>query len=203
ALDEVDLTIFAGEKVGIVGPNGSGKTTLLKVIVGITNASKGSVKTAGKVVSLIDLEAGFHPDLTGEENIFLNGMIIGMTKQEIEERFAEIVAFADIGDFIDSPLYTYSEGMKLRLGFAVAVHADPDVLILDEGITVGDVNFKIKSEKKIKEFFKAKKTILVVTHWVEFLQKNCNRIITMEHGQIINDGDTRLLAPFFVPKTTN
>ncbi len=199
----MDLTIFAGEKVGIVGPNGSGKTTLLKVIVGITNASKGSVKTAGKVVSLIDLEAGFHPDLTGEENIFLNGMIIGMTKQEIEERFAEIVAFADIGDFIDSPLYTYSEGMKLRLGFAVAVHADPDVLILDEGITVGDVNFKIKSEKKIKEFFKAKKTILVVTHWVEFLQKNCNRIITMEHGQIINDGDTRLLAPFFVPKTTN
>lgn len=187
ALDAIDLTIYKGQKVGIVGPNGSGKTTLLKLISGITTPTHGQILTQGKVVSLIDLEAGFHPDLTGEENIFLNGLVIGMGKEEIKSRFSEIVAFADIGGFIDAPLYTYSEGMKLRLGFSIAVHANPDILILDEGITAGDSSFQKKSGQKIEEFFAQKKTILVVTHWLDFIRQHCNRIITMEQATIISD----------------
>jgi ABC-2 type transport system ATP-binding protein len=193
ALNDLSLQIPAGQKVGIIGHNGSGKTTLLKVIAGITTPTSGTVATKGKVVSLIDLEAGFHPDLTGEENIFLNGLVVGMSKQEIHAVYDDIVAFADIGNFIDAPLYTYSEGMKLRLGFSIAVHANPDILILDEGITVGDATFRKKAEQKIKEFFKARKTILVVTHWVEFLRENCNRILIMDRGEIVEDGSVAVL----------
>lgn len=193
ALNSLDLTIFKGEKVGIIGPNGSGKTTLLKIIAGITTPTSGIVQTHGKVVSLIELTAGFHPDLTGEENIFLNGLIIGMSRQELRKKFKKIVAFADIGQFIDAPLYTYSEGMKLRLGFSVAVHANPDILILDEGITVGDADFQKKSGDKIEEFFRKKKTILVVTHWVEFLAKHCQKIILVKNGEIQKIGDSSLL----------
>jgi ABC-type polysaccharide/polyol phosphate transport system ATPase subunit len=196
ALDEMDLTIYKGEKVGIIGSNGSGKTTLLKIIAGITTPTHGKVKTRGKVVSLIELTAGFHPDLTGEENIFLNGLIIGMSKKEIRRKFKKIVEFADIGQFIDAPLYTYSEGMKLRLGFSVAVHADPDILILDEGIAVGDENFREKALQKIQEFFKQGKTIVVVTHWLDFLKKSCKRILHIEKGKIIEDGPTSLLDKY-------
>lgn len=186
ALNNISLSIHKGEKIGIMGPNGSGKTTLLKIIAGITTANTGTVTTQGKVISLIDLQAGFHPELTGEENIFLNGLIIGMSKSEIKKKYAQIVQFADIGNFIDAPLYTYSSGMQLRLGFSVAVHADPDILILDEGIMVGDSNFQKKVERKIEEFFQAEKTILVVTHWQEFLEKTCQKIISIKNGNIIS-----------------
>lgn len=193
ALNEINLTVYKGEKVGVIGHNGSGKTTLLKVIAGITTPTSGKMKTFGKVVSLIELTAGFHPDLTGEENIFLNGLIIGMTRREIQKKIKKIVAFADIGQFIDAPLYTYSEGMKLRLGFSVAVHANPDILLLDEGITVGDADFQKKSGEKIEEFFRKKKTIIVVTHWMGFLRDHCEKIITMEGGMITKVGGIELL----------
>ena len=193
ALDDIDLTIYKGEKVGIIGANGAGKTTLLKIIAGIATPNEGSVMTNGRIVSLIDLEAGFHPDLTGEENIFLNGLVIRMSKQEIRDKYKDIVEFADIGQFIDAPLYTYSAGMKLRLGFAVAVHADPDILILDEGFAAGDQNFQKKSTLKINNFFRAKKTIIMVSHWLEYLFLQSDRIIYLSAKGIQKDGGKEVL----------
>lgn len=177
ALDSLNLTIYQGERIGITGPNGTGKTTLLKIIAGITTPNRGRVITQGKVVSLIDIGAGFHPELTGEENIFLNGLILGMSKAQIIKKLKDIISFADIGQFIDSPLYTYSSGMKLRLGFSVAIHSDPDILLLDEGIVVGDENFQKKIENYLQLFFESEKTAIIVSHWKEFLEKNCNKII--------------------------
>jgi teichoic acid transport system ATP-binding protein len=197
ALDDVSLSIHKGEKVGLIGPNGAGKTTLLKTISGISTPNKGVVKTHGSVVSLIDLEAGFHPDLSGIENIFLNGMIIGMTKEQIKSNLQAIMDFADIGRFIDAPLYTYSQGMKLRLGFAVAIHADPDILILDEGFSTGDEAFRKKSDKKINEIFKQNKTIIIASHWLEYLKKNVQRIIWVDEGKIKADTDTSILNTYY------
>src|SRR3989344_3026271 len=191
ALKNINLTIKKGEKVGIIGPNGSGKTTLLKIISGITSPTFGKVKTYGNVVSLIDLEAGFHPDLTGYQNIFLNGMILGMKKKEIDEKLKNIIIFADIGRYIDVPLYTYSEGMKLRLGFSIAVHIDPDLLILDESLSAGDANFQKKSYSKIIEFIKKNKTIIVVSHWLNYIKDNCEKVYFMKEGRIINIRKTK------------
>ena len=186
ALDNINLTIKKGERLGVIGPNGSGKTTLLKIITGITAATSGEVETQGRIVSLIDLEAGFHPELTGEENIFLNAMLLGMGKEETEKKFAKIVKFADIGQFIDAPLYTYSAGMKLRLGFSIAVHTNPDILILDEIMSVGDQAFREKSYKKIQDFFKLGKTIILASHNLEAIKKNCRRVLWLEEGKIKN-----------------
>lgn len=188
ALKDINLTINKGEKVGIIGPNGSGKTTLLKIIAGITTPTNGTVETNGKIVSLIDLEAGFHPDLTGEQNIYLNGMLLGMTNNEITHRLKHIIDFADIRQFIDAPLFTYSSGMKLRLGFAVAVHANPDILILDEGLSVGDKDFQKKSQHKFHELFSQGRTILMVTHLLNLIKKTCTRVITFDAGTIVDNG---------------
>ncbi|MCL5019626.1 MAG: ABC transporter ATP-binding protein [Patescibacteria group bacterium] len=196
ALHDINLRINKSESVGIIGPNGSGKTTLLKIITGITSPTSGIVKTHGRIISLIDLEAGFHPDLTGEQNIYLSGMILGMGKKEIQEKVDNIIRFAALRQFIDVPLYTYSSGMKLRLGFAVAVHAKPDILILDEGMSVGDRAFKVKAQKKIAEFFKLGKTILIVSHMLEFIKNNCNRIIVLKRGTIIHDGGKALVTSY-------
>lgn len=181
ALKNVNLVIYEGEKIGFYGPNGAGKTTLLKIISGITSPTEGKVETKGRVISLIDLEAGFHPDLTGQENIFLNGLIVGMSKKEIQQNFKSIVDFSDIGNFITAPLYTYSNGMKLRLGFSVAMHANPDILILDEIITVGDENFSKKAIREIKRLFNEKKTIIIVSHNLKFLEENCDRLIFVNY----------------------
>jgi ABC-type polysaccharide/polyol phosphate transport system ATPase subunit len=188
ALTNISFKINHGEKVGIIGPNGSGKTTLLKIITGIANPTKGNVTRRGKLVSLIDLEAGFHSDLTGLQNIHLNGMILGMKAFEIKNKQEEIVNFADIGQFINAPLYTYSQGMKLRLGFSVALHAEPDILILDENMSVGDENFKKKSYKKIKKLFKENKTIITASHDLEYIKHNCTRCILIIGGKKIFDG---------------
>lgn len=185
ALKDINLTIRKGERVGIIGPNGSGKTTLLKIIAGITTPTGGTVETHGKIVSLIDLEAGFHPDLTGEQNIYLNGMLLGMKKVEVEDKLDAIIRFADIGQFVDTPLFTYSEGMKLRLGFAIAIYANPDILILDEHISAGDTNFQKKISQKIQKNFKQGKTILIVSHWLDFINKNCHRKILVQKGSIL------------------
>lgn len=188
ALLNINFSIQKGERVGIIGHNGSGKTTLLKIIAGIAAPTQGQVETEGKVVSLIDLEAGFHPDLTGEQNIFLNGMILGMSKKEIVNNLAKIIAFADIGRFIDLPLFTYSEGMKLRLGFAVALHSNPEILILDENIYAGDLWFRRKAQKRLDEFSASGKTMIVVSHWIDFVRRNCDRVLVLKKGKIIFDG---------------
>lgn len=180
ALSKVNLKIYPGEKVGFYGPNGAGKSTLLKLIAGISHPTTGTIKTVGRLVSLIDLAAGFHPDLSGEENILLNGLIIGMSKQEIEAKKQAIINFADIGDFINVPLYTYSTGMQLRLGFSIAIHADPDILILDEVVTTGDENFRKKTENAMNEMFNNDKTVLIVSHWLDFLKDNCSRLIYLD-----------------------
>ncbi len=184
ALDDINITIRRGERVGFVGPNGSGKTTLLKIVAGITAPTSGKVEAIGKIVSLIDLEAGFHPDLTGLQNIFVNGMILGMSKKEINEKLHSIIKFADIDKFIDAPLYTYSEGMKLRLGFSVAIHADPMILILDEFLGVGDISFQKKSLSAIKKKVSSGVTVLIVSHWEQFIKNNTDRIFYMENGKI-------------------
>lgn len=196
ALNSFDLTVIKGEKLGIIGSNGAGKTTLLKIIVGITQPQSGTVTVNGKIVSLINLMAGFHPEMSGFDNIKLNGLLIGMSGTEIEEKKNKIVKFADIGDFIYAPLHTYSTGMKLRLGFSIAVHSDPDILILDEGVSAGDEKFRVKANNKIQKLFKQNKTIIVVSHWLNFLKENCNRIIWMEKGKIKKDGSTKLLDEY-------
>lgn len=187
ALKNINLTIKKGERVGIIGPNGSGKTTLLKIITGITMPTTGTKYTYGKIVSLIDLEAGFHSDLTGIQNIYLNGMLLGLSKKTITKKIRSIIAFAGIKQFIDIPMFTYSEGMKLRLGFAIAVHTDPEILILDEVMSAGDEEFLVKSQKKISQFLSMNKTILISSHWQSYIKKNCNRIIFVHNGHIEKD----------------
>ena len=196
ALNNINLTIKKGERVGIIGPNGSGKTTLLKIITGITTPTRGTVETNGKIVSLIDLEAGFHPDLTGEQNIYINGMLLGLKKKEITKKLRSIITFSGIRQFIDVPLFTYSDGMKLRLGFSVVVHTDPDILILDETMSVGDKDFQNKSLDKIEEFFHKGKTILVVSHWIDFIKANCDRILITNKGTITHDGTTAIINKY-------
>lgn len=196
ALDDVNLTIYKGEKVGIIGHNGSGKTTILKIISKISTPTMGSVFTNGKVVSLIDLTAGFHPELTGYENIFLNGLIIGMSKDDINDNLEKIIDFADIKEFIYSPIYTYSDGMKLRLGFSIAIYSNPDVLILDEGITAGDIDFQKKSGEKIEQLFREDKTIIVVSHWLDYLKRHCNKFLVMENGKIVKSGGKEIIRSY-------
>ncbi|MFA6814594.1 MAG: ABC transporter ATP-binding protein [Patescibacteria group bacterium] len=179
ALKNINLKIYKGEKVGFYGLNGVGKTTLLKIIAGISAPTRGKVKTKGKIVSLISLDAGFHPDLTGQENIFLNGLVIGMSRSEIKNKFKQIIDFAGIGDFITAPLYTYSSGMRLRLGFSIAIHAQPDILLLDEIITMGDEQFRKKTSNLMKKMFNNGVTLLIVSHQLQYLRANCNRLIEL------------------------
>lgn len=198
ALNRINIKIFQGAKVGLIGPNGAGKTTLLKIIAGITIPDEGIVKTKGRVVSLIDLEAGFHPDLTGEENIMLNGLVIGMKKGEIKKRFDEIVKFADIGQFINSPLYTYSSGMKLRLGFAIAVYSNPEILLLDETIVVGDESFREKINRKLEQLFNQKITIIVVSHWMDLIKSNTDSTLVLMDKKIVNEGPSEDMISWYL-----
>jgi ABC-type polysaccharide/polyol phosphate transport system ATPase subunit len=188
AIKDINLEIKKGEKVALIGKNGSGKTTILKIITGITNPTYGRVHTKGKVVSLLDPNAGFHFDFTGIQNIYLSGVLLGMKKSEITAKLSDIIRFADIGKFIDVPIYTYSKGMIMRLGFAIAVFSNPDILVLDESIVVGDEAFQKKSVKKIEEFFLKGKTVIVATHWMDFIRRNCNRILVLNAGSIVEDG---------------
>jgi len=191
ALRDVSLAVKKGDKLGIIGLNGAGKSTLLKIIVGITVPTRGEVETKGRIASLIALEAGFHPDLTGEENVYINGLLLGMSKQRIKESFKSIVNFSGIKKFIDSPLHTFSAGMKLRLGFSVAIHADPDILVIDEVIATGDKEFEKKSYKKMQEFFKKKKTILFVSHDLKAVKKLCSKTLWIEKGRVKLFGPTK------------
>ena len=188
ALKNINLNIYKGERIGIVGPNGSGKTTLLEIIAGISVPTEGSVVTQGKVSSLIGINAGFNPDLTGEENLYLNALLTGMSRKEIDQKFKQIATFSEVGDFLDAPLYTYSSGMKLRLGFSIAIHTDPSVLLIDEVFSVGDEYFKKKSQGKIKELINKGCTLIVVSHNLYLLKDYCKRVVVLQSGKIVRDG---------------
>jgi ABC-type polysaccharide/polyol phosphate transport system ATPase subunit len=188
ALRDVSFDIEAGESVAILGPNGAGKSTLLSIIVGVTSPTSGTVWCQGLVGALLELGTGFHPDLTGIENIQLNASLLGLSRAEIRAKLSSIIEFSELQEFIDEPVRTYSSGMIARLGFSVAVHVDPDVLILDEVLSVGDQNFRRKCEEKIHQFAREKKTLLFVSHGLETVLAMCRRAIWLEQGRIRQDG---------------
>lgn len=190
ALKDIDFQVRKGETVGITGPNGSGKSTLLKLIAGVTQPTKGKIHVQGRIAPLIELGAGFHPELTGRENVFLNGVILGMKRKEIEKKFKDIVDFAELWEFIDQPIKHYSSGMYLRLAFAVAAHTDPDILIVDEILAVGDVSFQDKCLKKIKSYLRGGGTLLLVSHDMALVNGVCSRVIRLEKGTIVEAYDT-------------
>jgi len=196
ALNNINLTINQGETVGIMGNNGSGKTTLLKIITHVTKPTQGTVITSGKLVSLIEINAGFHLDLSGRQNIYLNGLILGLRLSDIKKKIYQIIEFSGIKKSIDEPFFTYSEGMKLRLGFAIAINTDPDILVLDEGMAVGDKNFQKKLRAKFKTLIKQEKTIINVSHSADFIMQNCNRIIILKQGKIIKIGSKKLVSDY-------
>lgn len=189
AVKDFNLTVYKGDILGIMGRNGSGKSTLMKLVAGVIQPTKGTVTVKGNLVPLLELGSGFHRDFTGYENIYFYTAVLGYPKNKVLEKTAEIIEFADIGEFIDQPLKNYSTGMKTRLAFSVSVNIDPDILILDEVLAVGDAAFKTKSYDKIKEFFDKKKTILFVSHSPESIQALCSRAILIDKGKLILDSD--------------
>jgi len=188
AVRGVNLRVAKGDSLGVVGPNGSGKSTLLKAIAGVLPPSEGSIRCDGRIAPMIELGAGFNEELTGRENIFLNGAIMGLSRDQVEERIDRIIDFAGIGDFIDVPLRNYSSGMKARLGFAVTSDVDADTLLLDEVFSVGDEVFKQKSAARIEQFFLSHRTVVTVTHSLETVQRLCNRAIYINRGRIVAEG---------------
>ncbi len=201
ALKDVSATIQKGEVIGIIGPNGSGKSTLLKILTGITPPTEGEIVMQGKVASLLEVGTGFHPELTGRENIFLNGAIIGMSRKEIAKKFDEIVTFSGVEKFIDTPVKYYSSGMYVRLAFSVAAHMEPDILLVDEVLAVGDAEFQKKCLGKMEEVTKqAGRTILFVSHNMTAIRQLCNRTILLEKGMVKSFGDTNKIIDEYINK---
>lgn len=188
ALNSVSFSVDKGECFGIIGTNGSGKSTILKIITGVLQPTTGSVEVTGRVSALLELGAGFNMDYTGKENIYMNGMVLGMSKSEVDEILPKIEEFAEIGDFINQPVKLYSSGMFARLAFAVAINVDPDILIVDEALSVGDIFFQAKCYKKFEEFKKLGKTILFVTHDMTSVLKYCDRVMLLNQGEFIKIG---------------
>src|SRR6478609_3910942 len=189
ALHDVDLEVQQGETVALLGLNGSGKSTLLKHISGVMLPDSGTVRTRGKVAGLIEVGAGFHHDLSGRDNVYLNGAILGMSQNQIDEMFDSIVEFSEIGEFIDTEVKFYSSGMYLKLAFSIAVHTDPEVFLIDEILAVGDEPFQRKCITKINELAAAGKTLFVVSHDLDLVASVCKRGVLLEHGEIIMDGE--------------
>lgn len=188
ALRKVNFSIDSGRMVGIIGRNGAGKSTLLRMIGGVGRPDEGTVTVNGRIGALLDLGAGFHPDLTGRENLFVNGVIVGLTRRELEQRLDSIVAFAELEDFIDAPLRTYSSGMRMRLGFSIAIHCDPDVLLVDEALAVGDLAFQRKCVERIMQFKEAGCTILLVAHDMQKIEELCDEVIWLRDGRVAMHG---------------
>jgi ABC-type polysaccharide/polyol phosphate transport system ATPase subunit len=197
ALKDIDVKVEQGDTLGLIGANGSGKTTLLKCITKILYPTKGKITTNGSIAALLELGAGFQPDLTGRENVYLNASILGFSKKEVDKKFDDIVAFAELERFIDNHVRNYSSGMYVRLGFAIAINVDPDILIIDEVLAVGDEAFQRKCLERINEIQDAGKTIIFVTHNVEVTQEICNRVIMLDQGDIVKDGPPREVVPFY------
>ena len=198
ALNGVTFDVPAGSTYGIIGRNGSGKSTMLKLVAGITKPTSGSVKVNGRISALIELGAGFHPEISGRENVFINGIMLGLSKREITRRFDEIVEFAEMQDFIDAPVKTYSSGMYVRLGFAVAIHVDPDVLLVDEVLAVGDESFSHKCLDKFAEFKRRGKTILLVTHQLSLVERFCDNALWLDEGRSRGIGDPRRVVAAYI-----
>ncbi|MBD3690085.1 ABC transporter ATP-binding protein [Nanchangia anserum] len=188
AVDHVSFNLCRGETVGLIGFNGSGKSTMLKLLSGVMSPTSGTVHVKGRVAGLIEVGAGFHPDLTGRENVFLNGAILGMSQKQIEESFDSIVAFSEIEKFIDTEVKFYSSGMFLRLAFSVAVHTDPDIFLIDEILAVGDEPFQKKCLNKIDELRDAGKSLVIVSHDLDMMARFCDRGIVLAHGKKVVDG---------------
>jgi ABC-type polysaccharide/polyol phosphate transport system ATPase subunit len=189
ALTDVSFTVERGEAFGVIGRNGSGKSTLLKIVTGILKPTSGRVSVNGRIAALIELGAGFHPEITGRENIYINGIMLGLTRREIDQRYDQIVAFSGIGDFLDQPVKTYSSGMYVRLGFAVAVHVDPDILLIDEVLAVGDEEFSARCVAKIQQMKYRGVTLVFVTHQLDQVRTLCDRALWLDHGRIEAIGD--------------
>jgi len=189
ALKNVSFTIEKGDRVAIIGGNGAGKSTILKIIAGVLKPTEGIAKTYGKVVPLLELGAGFDPQYTGAENIYLYGAILGYKKEFIDEKFKRIVRFSELGDFINVPVKNFSSGMKARLGFSIATIVEPEILILDEVLSVGDARFRRKSLRRVRRMMKSGVTVLFVSHSVNQIRKVCNKAIVLEHGQLKYFGD--------------
>lgn len=189
ALDDISFQVKKGDKLGVIGLNGAGKSTLLKIVARVMKPSSGTIETAGKIAPLLELGAGFDRNYTGRENIFLNGAILGFSREFIESKFDEILEFSELGRFIDVPVKNYSSGMRSKLGFSVATLVKPDILILDEVLSVGDTKFRKKSREKIDELFKAGVTVVLVSHSIWQIREICNRVIWLEKGKLIMEGD--------------
>jgi ABC-type polysaccharide/polyol phosphate transport system ATPase subunit/GT2 family glycosyltransferase len=200
ALENINIEIKKGETVGIIGKNGSGKTTILKLLSGISRASKGTIKIQGKTVGFLELGTGFQGDLTGRENIYLNSSILGLTRKEIDRKIDSIISFANIGDFIDTPVKTYSAGMYVRLGFAIAAQVNPDILLIDEVLAVGDISFQKKCLRKLEEFKQEGKTIVLVTHDLDMVRRLCKRTIVLNKGKVETDDATAKAINFYLAK---
>jgi ABC-2 type transport system ATP-binding protein len=203
AVSDISLKVYRGEMVGIIGRNGSGKSTLLKIIAGVYTPSAGSVRVHGTIAPLIELGAGMHPELTGRENILLNGLLMGYSKREMKQREASIVDFAGIGDFIDAPVKQYSSGMYMRLAFSVATEVDPDILLVDEILAVGDFAFQEKCFDRLRTFREAGKTILMVTHSMGPIQDYCDRVILIDKGRIQIDGTPQQAIDVYLKGATD
>ncbi|WP_238996731.1 ABC transporter ATP-binding protein [Paenibacillus pinistramenti] len=193
ALKEVSFKVKSGECLGIIGKNGSGKSTLLKILTGVLTPTSGSLQIKGKISALLELGAGFNPDFTGLENIYLNGTIMGYTREDMDSKLKDILDFADIGEFIYQPVKSYSSGMFVRLAFAVAINVEPDILIIDEALSVGDIRFQQKCYRKIDEL-KRTKTILVVTHDMAAINKYCDRVLWINEGELVDEGDPKSIS---------
>ncbi len=188
ALEGVSFAVAPGETVGVIGPNGSGKSTLLAIIARVLEPTKGLVKVEGKVCPLLELGTGFHPELSGRDNVYLNASLLGLSHDETRARYESIIEFAELPEVMDAPVKTYSTGMVVRLGFSVAVHMDPEVLLIDEVLSVGDEHFQHKSFARLKEFREAGKTIFVVSHDLAAVGRLCQRSLWMQDGKLITDG---------------
>ncbi len=197
ALKNINLKINKGESIGIVGTNGSGKSTLLKLVTGVVTPTTGTIKTDGKIAALLELGAGFNPEYTGIENIYLNGTMMGYTEEEMKKRVPDIIEFADIGEFINQPVKSYSSGMFARLAFAVSINVEPDILIVDEALSVGDTRFQVKCIDKMRELQESGTTILFVTHAIEQIKRFCTRAIWIKNGELIEDGEASQVVDLY------
>lgn len=197
ALRDLSFTVSEGETVAFIGGNGAGKSTLLALVAGTLFPTLGHIRVRGRIGALLELGAGFHPDLNGSENIYLNAALLGMQKAEIDACYDQVVDFAELGKFIDEPLRTYSSGMQVRLGFSVAVHVDPRILIMDEVLAVGDQHFQKKCAVKINEFREQKRTLLFVSHSPESVKKLCKRVIWLDQGKLVADGTVDDILPAY------
>lgn len=201
ALKGISLTVNKGECIGIIGRNGAGKSTLLSLLLGTSLPTKGSLNIYGKKTPLLELGAGFHPDLTGIENIIINGVLLGLTKEEVLGRLEEIINFSELGDFIKMPARTYSSGMYMRLAFSVAIHTNPEILLIDEILAVGDESFQKKSGEALIKLIKGGVTTVYVSHNLEVVKKMCERAIWLEHGEIREEGEPHVIAEKYIQST--